>query len=107
MAGAGERFSIGSISAATSLMICQNDYLPTRFPLGGLNLCFNANSNWLGTVSVDNGVGITDITSLLTNAGSVGGAAGQKLFRVVNFYPWKVWLNVSSVAGNVNYSVSM
>lgn len=105
--GLGERFNVTSFSSVTSVMIAENDYLPSRFPLGGVNIAFVANSNWLATIGVDNGVGIIDITSLLTGAASVGGVAGGKFFRIQQFFPWKVWLNVTSCPGNVNVSVSL
>lgn len=104
---AGERFSISSFTTATSLIIAQNDQMPARLgSFGGLNIAVNANSSWLGTLAIDNGVGVIDITSLMTGAGSIGGGAGGKLYRISGFFPWKVWMNVTSIAGSLNVSVS-
>jgi hypothetical protein len=104
---ANERTNITSFSTVTSVQIMQNDFTPRGFYPGGLTLSFNANSNWLGTIGADNGVGIVDVTSFVTGAASIGGAAGQKLFQKTGFFPWKVWINITSCAGNVNVSASL
>lgn len=104
---AGERFTVTTFTSATSLIISQNDSLPPRIPLGGLSIAINANSNWMATFAVDNGVGPVDISSLLTGSASIGGGAGQRLYRLPTFTPWKVWMNVNTCQGNVQVAAGI
>lgn len=102
-----ERFQITSFSSVTSVVIAENASLPPRVnTLTGLSIAINANSNWLGTIAFDNGVGIVDVTSFFTGAASVGGAA-TKLFYQKGVLPWRVWLNVTSCPGNVNVAAGI
>lgn len=100
---ANERTQISSFGAVTSLVVAQNDYFP-RTP-GGLTLEFAANSSFLATIAADEGVGIVDITSFMTGASSVG-AAGNKLYFKQGYFPWRVWVNVLSLAATTNVQVA-
>lgn len=104
---ANERNTINSITTVTSVLIAQNDSVPPRISTwNGVTITINANSNYLATLAVDNGVGAIDCTSFIYGASSLG--LHQLVMQKQGFFPWKLWMNVLSLAGgSVNVSASM
>lgn len=105
---AGERFNINTFTAATSVLVAQNDTVPSRINAwGGLNISIKGNSNFLGTLTLDNGNGLVDVTSFFTGAASVGGSAPALFYQKSGWLPWKLWLNVQSINGTTVTAVSI
>jgi len=92
---AGERFTITGFSTVTSGIVAQNDVLPPREWLMGLSIQAKATGNYEATISFDNGVGITDVTSMFTSGGAT--ITNQNGYWAKPVTPWKVWINVTSI----------
>ncbi len=102
---AGERFTLTNVTGVSSFTIMQADQVPPRVSTwNGLQLAIKGNSNFLATLTLDNGCGLIDVTSFVTGAASIGGATTALFYQKQGFFPWKLWMNVQ--CGNGVTSIS-